>query len=515
MTEAGDFNSALRENAVDISVGAGMIIQAPAEATDFIFDFSRDDIQSFERVGDDLILLLNDGSSAQIIDYYASVYENALVFQDTLPATVSSSGLLLGGGGLAALGAAGLALGGGDGDDGGGGGGGGGGATGATVAITGTPGGIDGMVNGAERGVGQTVNGTAEPGSTVQVTIRNKIYNTTADANGDWSVDLAPNALPTGEQDILVNASATDPSGRVTVTTGTITVDTIVNELVVDTYPGGSDQRLNASEIGTAVTVDGTVEPGSTVVLKFNGNTYNATVDATGNWSVDIPAGDIPTSNGASFGYSVTATDAAGNVRTLNDRFTIDTQAPELPDVNRLVSTKTGVEGLETTEVTDGTVEFHKTDGTGGTTLVSQSVPPVDDGAGNTEYSLAEAVDDLILSVSDTSGNTTSVYFVFDDGGANVLTDMADPGLGALNVHAVDMTWEQVDLVLTEASVLALADNTDKLIVYGDNDDSVTMSGAQLQGNVTDGNGDTFYEYTLGNATIWVDDQMPIGNVVT
>ena len=513
MSETSSFNSALRENAVDISLSPGMIVQAPSEPTDFIFDLSRDDIQSFERIGDDLILLLNDGSSVQIIDYYASVYENALVFQDALPATVSTSGLLLGGGGIAALGAAGLAVGAGDG--GGDGGGGGDGNTGSGVSITSTMGGDDAVVNLAERGMIQTITGTAEPDSAVQLTIRNQIYNTTADANGDWSVDVPANSLPTGEQDVLVNATAVDPNGQVSVTTGTINVDTIVNELVIDTFPGGSDERLNASEIGAAVTVDGTVEPGSLVELEFNGKTYDAVVDTTGNWSVEIPAADIPTSNGSPFTYSVTATDPAENVRTISDTFTIDTQAPELPDVNRLISTKAGVEGLDTTEVTDGSVTFYKTDGTGGVTLVSQSAPPVNDGAGNSEYSLAEAVDDLILSVSDSSGNTTSAYFIFDDGGAGVMTDVADPGLGAQNIHAIDMTWEEVDLVLTEASVLALADNTDKVIVYGDSDDSVTMSGAQLQGSVTDASGDTFFEYTLGNATVWIDDQMPLGNVTT
>jgi hypothetical protein len=326
-------------------------------------------------------------------------------------------------------------------------------------------------------------------------------------------VDLPANSLPTGEQDILVNVSATDGNGTVSVTTGTINIDTIVNELVIDNFPGGSDERLNASEIGQGVVIDGTVEPGSTVELRFNGTTYTATVDATGNWSVDIPPGDIPTSNGSAFTYSVTATDAAGNVRTINDSFTIDTQAPDLPDVIQLDQTLAGIEGVTATEVTDGTVAFYQTDGTGGTTLVPQT-PPIPDGAGNTEYSLTEAVDDLILSVSDASGNTTSAYYIFDDGGANVITTVDDPGLGALNIHNINLEWEQVDLVLTEAAVLALADNSDTVVIDGGANDTVTMTGAQFQGNFTDSNGDTFYEYALGNATILVDDAMPVANIV-
>ena len=37
-----------------------------------------------------------------------------------------------------------------------------------------------------------TVSGTSEPGASITVVVDGKTYETTADENGDWSVDVDP-----------------------------------------------------------------------------------------------------------------------------------------------------------------------------------------------------------------------------------------------------------------------------------------------------------------------------------
>jgi len=326
MAEATDFNSALRDDAVLVLVEAGTVVDAPEAPTDFRFDFARSDIQTFERVGDDLVIILENGQVARITDYYLSAYEHALVFQDESDAAASTSGLILPIGGLLAAGAGAAALA----------GGGGGGASGPNIDISGDNGGADGVVSDAELQNGLTITGTATPGVDVDVSLSSSTLSTVADGNGNWSVTFPEGDVPKGELDLLVNAVATDANGNVGTDNETVQVDTVVSDLAIEDLPGDVDADTGQSVVNMEDVADptdlllvtGTVEAGATSVeveFAFNGKTYPAVVDADGNWTAEVPAADFPTVDATAFDVTVTAQDAAGNVGTTTGSLIVDT----------------------------------------------------------------------------------------------------------------------------------------------------------------------------------------------
>ncbi|MBH0019558.1 retention module-containing protein, partial [Pseudoalteromonas sp. SWXJ133] len=148
-----------------------------------------------------------------------------------------------------------------------------------------------------------------------------RLFNTTADIDGDWSLEL-PQALASG--DFSVEAEVSDAAGNSASDTAIGNIDTAGPSLTVDfdtvtndatpTISGTSD-----AEIGTSIIV---------VITDENGveQTLTTTVDANGNWEV-TPQVEL---NEGDNTVTVSASDAAGNTTTVTDTITIDTQAPTL-----------------------------------------------------------------------------------------------------------------------------------------------------------------------------------------
>ena len=415
MENTDRLNGILRQSAVDITVQKGDQIQAPNQRSDFIFPFSMDSVEEFIRQGDDLLIILNDGQTILIMDFYIGASDHALVFQNSEGAVAVPWGMIVGGGILASGTLAALA----SGDDGesisaaqpantivtsgvkstgdsfnaasfG---------NGVTLTGTGEPGakvevtvgGVnrtttvdgsgswtvnyatgtltggeyeqavtikttylfgnstttteklvvdtvsevsvssstvegDGIINAAERSDGVTLTGTTQPGSTVQVTFGSATYAATVDANGNWSANFAVNEIPTGETTATVTAVARDAAGNSSTATGQVAIDTLVNNLAFTNQAGGSDATINAAEAAQGVVLTGTVEAGSTVSVKMGTVTQFATVDANGNWSVTFAPGDIPSGTYSS-SIVATATDKAGNTRSVTQSVSVDTEA--------------------------------------------------------------------------------------------------------------------------------------------------------------------------------------------
>lgn len=184
----------------------------------------------------------------------------------------------------------------------------------------------DGIINAAERDDGVTLTGTTQPGSTVQVTFGSATRPATVDANGNWTATFAANEIPTGQTVAPVTAVATDSFGNSSTATGQVNVDTLVTNLAFTDQTGGSDGVVNAAEAAQGIVMTGTVEAGSSVIVKLGNVSHPATVDANGNWSVtfaptDIPAGTYTTSMVA------TATDKAGNTASVSQSVSVDTEA--------------------------------------------------------------------------------------------------------------------------------------------------------------------------------------------
>ncbi len=198
------------------------------------------------------------------------------------------------------------------------------------------------------------LNGTAEPGSEVQVRIdtdgdqhANVTYTTTADANGNWAVDLktatpSSGALPaTG----LSDTNSLEVVGSNKGVQSTLPLTTLHFD---DTPPASAevasvagDNIITAPEKAAGVTISGTAEANGSVELKLGTVTRLVAVDANGNWSTTLQADDLPAADG-SYTLSATAIDAAGN------------RAPEV--TSKVIMNTTGTAAIIGTISEDGYV---------------------------------------------------------------------------------------------------------------------------------------------------------------
>ncbi len=199
----------------------------------------------------------------------------------------------------------------------------------------------DNILNAAEAGANVAVTGTVSgdfnTGDTVTLTVNGNTYTGTVDAAGDYSIDV-PGSDLAADPDTTVDGSVTTTDGAgntgSATDTQTYTVDTVppVPVLAIDDIT--ADNILNAAEAGANVAVTGTVSgdfnTGDTVTLTVNGNTYTGTVDAVGDYSIDVPGSDLAADPDTTVDGSVTTTDAAGNAASATDAqtYTVDTTPP-------------------------------------------------------------------------------------------------------------------------------------------------------------------------------------------
>ena len=241
---------------------------------------------------------------------------------------------------------------------------------------------------------GYTVTGTAEASSKVEIkdSTGAVIGTATADGSGNYSVTLPGSIGPNAD----ITAIATDAAGNVSVPTAGKTpadADTTAPEAPVITGITG-----NSTD---GYTVTGTAEAGTKIEIKDSTGAVigSATADASGNYSVTLPASVGPNAN-----ITATATDAAGNVSAPTAGKTpadADTTAPEAPVI-------TGITGNSTDGYTvSGTAEAGSTvtikDSTG--TVIGSGVA---DGSGNYSVSLPASVGpnaDITATATDEAGN--------------------------------------------------------------------------------------------------------------
>lgn len=86
--------------------------------------------------------------------------------------------------------------------------------------------------------------------------------------------------LPDGA--VAITASVTDPSGNTGNTSRTITVDSQAPALSIDSLT--ADNIINAAESGQDLPITGTTDaqPGQTVTVTLNGQTYQGVVQSDG-----------------------------------------------------------------------------------------------------------------------------------------------------------------------------------------------------------------------------------------
>jgi hypothetical protein len=174
--------------------------------------------------------------------------------------------------------------------------------------------------------------GTADPGATVKVTFEGKTVTVTANGDGNWSAPFAFASFGLDTRTGTVQVQATDTAGNTATTSHTIQIDTEVQNFrltAVDdlsSLAAGAD-AVNAMEALNGVTITGTVEPGSTVTVKWGNTTLPAsavTVSADGVWTATVPASAIPAGQ-TSVQVTATARDQYDNLSsTLTQNVAID-----------------------------------------------------------------------------------------------------------------------------------------------------------------------------------------------
>ncbi|WP_368184276.1 Ig-like domain-containing protein [Aestuariibius sp. HNIBRBA575] len=272
----------------------------------------------------------------------------------------------------------------------------------------------DGVVNMVEASDGVTLTGTAQAGSAVSVVMNGFTHTTTAGADGSWSVDFASYELPSGELDAGVDVTATDSFGNVAMTSGTVTFDTLVDPLTHGSDPTNGDGYINAAEVGQPITLTGTVEAGSTVMVTMGGSTQAASVDANGNWTVNFAANTLAEGEYQS-DIVISATDAAGNTSTLTETVNVDTVAGDVALSSQPIEIDDVVNGVEAADgvIISGTATpgLIVTVTLGG---VSHQVMAGANGAWSTTYSASEVPTGtydaaITASITDAAGNFKEV----------------------------------------------------------------------------------------------------------
>ena len=190
------------------------------------------------------------------------------------------------------------------------------------------------IVNAAEAQQDLVVNGTtnAEAGQPVTITLNGKEYTTTVLAGGNWSVTV-PAADMAGISDgqYTVTASVADKAGNPASADRDVLVDATVPQLTIDILSG--DDIINSTEHGQALIVTGHVtgaEAGDVVTVTLNNKSYTATLDASGNWIVGVPAADVGALIAGDHTLTATLTDKAGNSDTTTHDVAVNLTAPVL-----------------------------------------------------------------------------------------------------------------------------------------------------------------------------------------
>ncbi len=190
----------------------------------------------------------------------------------------------------------------------------------------------DDILNIAEHGQALIVSGKvtgAQAGDVITVTLNGKDYTAMLDASGNWSTGIPATdvgALVSGDQ--TLSATLTDKAGNSTTATHDVTVSLTAPVIAINTLAG--DDVINAIEKGDDLLLSGTSNQpdGATITVTLNGISYTATTDASGNWSVTVPAANVSALGEASYTVTASVTDTAGNSASASHNVLVDSALP-------------------------------------------------------------------------------------------------------------------------------------------------------------------------------------------
>ncbi|EFN3303063.1 Ig-like domain-containing protein [Escherichia coli] len=291
----------------------------------------------------------------------------------------------------------------------------------------------DDILNATEAGSPLTISGTstAETGQTVTVTLNGATYSGNVQADGSWSVSVPPSALGAlSASNYTVSATVNDKAGNPGSASHNLAVDTTAPVLTINTVAG--DDIINDAEHAQALVISGTStggEAGDVVSVVLNGKTYTTTLDASGNWSVGVPAADVAALGSGAQTITASVSDRAGNSDDASRTVTVSLSAPVIS-----INTIAGDDVINATEKGSNLALSGTSDQPAGTaitvTLNGQNYSATTDASGNWSVTvpasavsaLGEATYSVTASVSNAQGNSSTASH-------NVQVNTALPGV--------------------------------------------------------------------------------------
>ncbi len=390
----------------------------------------------------------------------------------------------------------------------------------------------DDIISGAEKGAPLTLTGStqqAETGQTVTVTLAGQSFTTTVQADGSWSLTVPAAAmgnLPDGA--VAITASVTDLSGNTGNTSRTITVDSQAPALSIE--PLTADNIINAAESGQDLPITGTTDaqPGQTVTVTLNGQTYQGVVQSDGTWSVTVPAANVDALADGNATVTASVNDVAGNPTSVSRVALVDA-TPPVVTINP-VATDNVINTPEHTQaqIISGTVTGAQTGDIVTVTLNGQNYTTTTDASGNWSVTVpASAVTALGQANYTVTAAVTSGIGNSATASHNVLVDSALPGM-TINPVATDdvinaaeagvaqtISGQVTGAAVGDTVTITLGGNTYTTTVQANLSWSVSVPAADIQalGNgdltvsasVTNQNGNT----GSGTRDITIDANLP------
>ncbi|HAV1881087.1 TPA: Ig-like domain-containing protein [Enterobacter hormaechei subsp. steigerwaltii] len=378
----------------------------------------------------------------------------------------------------------------------------------------------DDIVNIAEHGQALIVTGKvtgAQAGDVITLTLNGKDYTAMLDGAGNWSVGVPAadvGALANGDQ--TISATLTDKAGNSTSATHAFDVSLTAPVIAINTL--AVDDVINATEKGQDLLISGTSNQpdGTRITVTLNGISYAATTDASGNWSVTVPAANVSALGEASYSVTASVTDTAGNSANTSHSVLVDSALPQVT-INAVATDDV----INAAEVASGQTLSGKVSG-------AASGDTVTIGIGGNTYT-ATVQDDLSWSVNVPSDVLTAI-----GNGDLTVTASVTNGHGNTGTGERDITIDaslpglRVDTVAGD-DVINSIEHGQNLIITGSSDG--LASGSALTVTV---NGKTYAATVLadgtwtaaipaadvgalsaGTITVTVDGQSAAGNPVS
>uniref|UniRef100_UPI0013005ABC Ig-like domain-containing protein n=1 Tax=Rahnella sp. AN3-3W3 TaxID=1610578 RepID=UPI0013005ABC len=396
----------------------------------------------------------------------------------------------------------------------------------------------DDIINAAEKGTSLTISGGSDmlaTGTEVTVVLNGKSYTAEVGANGAWTLSVPSNDLAAiADGNYTVSASASDAAGNTASTTHNVAVDATAPALLIN--PVTADGMLNAAELGQPLTLSGTstAQPGQTVSVTLNNETYTTTVNTNGTWSVNVPADDVAALKDGTLTVTASTTDVAGNPASANTSVIVDTVAPTLTistiagdDIintteqlaGQTISGTTSAEAGQIVTVTFNNREYHATVTTGGTWSVN--VPAADfNGAADGSYTVTASVKDVAgnpaatdssVSLSGAVPEITINTFAQDDvvsaaehSGPLAITGTSTAAAGSTVTVTLNGVTYTTQVANDQSWTLNLSANAVNALADGENY-SITASVTNSIGNSGSASHDIAVDTTAPSMTISID----------